>query len=175
MTVLGFTVVRSRIIPNNRGFERAAAMVQVASIQEAAAVIAKLNGREVAGQDGPETGLSRLPQGGATLSVKYAGQDQMPSDNLYVSGLPALIDQTSLNKLFTSAGHTVIRSKVIPDTRGTGFGAAMVQLGSIAEAEAAIRTFNGQVVAEPPSAYDHRPASVARASSTTAAGSGMLL
>ena len=66
-------------------------------------------------------GFSELDPSQGKLTVKYSGQSGTPSDNLYISGLPSpQIDQASLHEMFTGLGLTVVRSRVIPDTKGWG-------------------------------------------------------
>eukprot|EP00928_Gymnodinium_smaydae_P099231 TRINITY_DN940_c0_g1_i2.p1 TRINITY_DN940_c0_g1~~TRINITY_DN940_c0_g1_i2.p1 ORF type:complete len:1251 (-),score=304.53 TRINITY_DN940_c0_g1_i2:140-3784(-) len=180
-TAQGFTVQRSKIIADTKGRGVTAAMVQVASVDEARAAIEAFNGQTVIGPDEPMPAAAAAtpPNAGkgfgkgsgafgtaaaaaaeGKLQVKYAGQMGSPSDNLYLAGLPATVDETLLNQMFTGAGFSVQRSKIIPDTRGLGFAAAMVQVGSQQEAAAAIEAFNGQTVLGPekPTAPSPRPA-----------------
>merc|ERR1712048_170681 len=137
---MGQTVVRSRVIPDSKGTGSSVAMVQLASVDQATAAIAALNGSMLA-----------LPQasvaGGTCLTVKYAGDGNTPSDNLYLTGLPGEgVDQAALQQIFEGLGLTVMRSRLIPDTRGSGTAAAMVQLASQEEAATAISSLNGQVL-----------------------------
>jgi hypothetical protein len=133
-------------------------MVQLTSAEEAAAAIEQLNGQQVIGEAPQQNaavgaalsgGTQRVAPGGggsSALLVKYAGDGVTPSDNLYISGLPGTITQEALMSLFQGLGLMVQRSRIIPDTRGTGRGAAMVQVGSLEEAASAIVQLNGQIV-----------------------------
>ena len=50
-------------------------------------------------------------------TVRFAGAEQNPSDNLYLQGLPSpAVDKQSLDHLFKSIGLTVVRSRVLPGT-----------------------------------------------------------
>ena len=64
-------------------------------------------------------------------------------NRLYVGNLPYDIDDERLRELFSQAGTvesaTVIRDRETGRSRGFGF----VQMASAAEAESAIRTFDG--------------------------------
>uniref|UniRef100_A0A7S4SHH4 RRM domain-containing protein n=1 Tax=Alexandrium monilatum TaxID=311494 RepID=A0A7S4SHH4_9DINO len=152
---LGLTVVRSRTIPDTRGAGTSAAMVQLASVEEASSAILALNGEPFpaaeplppAGAKGAKVCAGQWGGGGTMLRLKYAGgESSQPSDNLYITGLPSPPpDQATLNLVFVGLGFTVVRSKVIPDTRGTGISAAMVQLASREEAASAIATLDGEV------------------------------
>merc|ERR1719503_397787 len=138
-------------------------MVQLSSVDEATAAIQALNGQDFAGlmaggqaqqqsQQQPQQQWSVPTQSqaaggsgsGHQLEVKYAGTG-LPSDNLYIKGLPSPeVDKDTLNAMFTSLGFTVLRSRTMPDMRGQGNSAAMVQLSSVDEATAAIQALNGQ-------------------------------
>jgi len=165
---LGLTVVRSKIIPDTKGLGSSAAMVQVGSVSEASHAISQLSDtapaaapaawsstavpppkRQRTDWNTPGFGASSMvATAGGTLTVKYAGADAQPSDNLYILGLPSpSVDQQALNELITGLGLTVARSKIIPDTRGTGSSAALVQVGSQEEADCAIQFLNGQTAA----------------------------
>merc|ERR1711924_444301 len=92
---------------------------------------------------GSPSWLTRTSPG--VLNLKYAGAGNQPSDNLYITGLPSpQVEQETLNNLFSGLHLTVVRSKIIPDTKGLGCSAAMVQLGSVEEAQAAIDVLQGQ-------------------------------
>lgn len=150
-------VLRSKIIPDTKGTGSSAAMVQVSSVDEATAIIGALSGQPcplTAGSQsnggGTPAAASRASWASAqatpnVLSLKFAGQGNVPSDNLYISGLPSpQVEQHTLTNLFNGLNMTVIRSKVIPDTKGLGSSAAMVQLGSVEEAQQAIDVLQGQ-------------------------------
>lgn len=81
-----------------------------------------------------------------TLMLKYAGRDNMPSENLYMTGVPAGVDVSQLTQMFVDGGFTVVRARVIPDAWGNGYCAGMVQLGGVEEATQAIQAFTGHVL-----------------------------
>ena len=78
------------------------------------------------------------------LQVTFARSKQTTSDNLYLRGVPSGLDSSSLNSLFLELGLAVKRSKVIPSERGASTCHAMVQLGSVEEATAAIAALDGR-------------------------------
>merc|ERR1712217_452867 len=98
---------------------------------------------------------SKSPGGGArgtsstnrpTMSVKYAGDAKTASANLFISGLPCpQVDEVPLRQLFEALGLTVMRAKVLPDNKGRGNSAAMVELASVEQATQAIQHLNGEV------------------------------
>jgi len=85
------------------------------------------------------------PETRAVLNVKFSGAGNQPSDNLYITGLPSpQVEQATLNNFFSRLQLTVVRSRIIPDTRGLGSCTAMVQLQSVEAAQAAIDVLHGQ-------------------------------
>merc|ERR1719383_1557765 len=161
-TGLGLTVVRSRVIPDAKGVGSSAAMVQLASTEEASTAIMSWHGQPCVEEAHiPQHHMQSLQQltpaqptlkrpkmsrtdPAMTIAIKYAGDGNMPSDNLYISGLPSpVVDEDVLQGLFTDMGFTIVRSRVIPDTKGTGSSAALVQLASKEEAASAIAQLNG--------------------------------
>mmetsp|Transcript_71252 Transcript_71252/g.130452 ORF Transcript_71252/g.130452 Transcript_71252/m.130452 type:complete len:510 (-) Transcript_71252:93-1622(-) len=146
---LGYTVARSKVIPDSRGMGNSAAMVQLNSEEEATGAIGMLNGEMwgTLSEGGGTNGHATAAVNGNVLEVKFAGSDpSIPSANLYITGLPsAAPSQTQMNAVFTGLGYKVVRSKIIPDTRGKGSSAAMVQLGDVEQATAAIGQLNGEV------------------------------
>lgn len=88
-------------------------------------------------------GLVQKGAGKGLLTVKYAGTGA-PSGNLFVKDLPGdNVDVATLTNLFTALEFTVTRAKVMP---GSGTCAAMVELGSQAEAALAIEILHGQAL-----------------------------
>merc|ERR1712110_892207 len=123
-TALGLTVVRSRVFPDTRGTGCSSAMVQVSSIEEAATAIQSLHGQDANAflpqqhaVQTPQQMVATVPATAPTidalnmpLTVKYAGQGQLPCDNLYLTGLPSPgTDEASLKQMFTMMGLTVVR------------------------------------------------------------------
>jgi hypothetical protein len=139
----GMTVLRCKVIADTRGSGSSAAMLQVSSVEEAAAAIEALSGQEYPGASGGNGNGSA----GGVLTVKFAGQGGEPSDNLYITGLPSpSVDPQILTNLFNDINLSVVRSKIIADTQGRGYSGAMVQVSSVEEAQAAIDALNGQQV-----------------------------
>jgi len=66
-------------------------------------------------------------------------------DNLYLTGLPGSdLDETGLKRIFSQLGCAIVRSRIFPDTRGTGHCAAMVQVVDQEQAEVAIKHLHGR-------------------------------
>jgi RNA recognition motif-containing protein len=149
---IGCTHKRTKIIPDSKGWGYCAALVQVGSQEEAALLMENLAGQTLSNEDMKELApnapthhvQSGVKDGQATLAVRFAGRDNAPSDNLYVTGLPTTADEQLLKNLFGGLHMTVGRAKMIPDTKGFGSCAAMVQLGSLDEATKAIAELHGQ-------------------------------
>eukprot|EP00928_Gymnodinium_smaydae_P081750 TRINITY_DN65212_c0_g1_i2.p1 TRINITY_DN65212_c0_g1~~TRINITY_DN65212_c0_g1_i2.p1 ORF type:complete len:793 (-),score=131.61 TRINITY_DN65212_c0_g1_i2:30-2408(-) len=79
------------------------------------------------------------------MRVKYAGTEQAPSNNLYVSGLPSpTIVANVLRGVFQERGLKVLRIRLLPDNRGKGQSAAMVLLFNQDMAEKSISLFDGK-------------------------------
>merc|ERR1719253_1286443 len=86
------------------------------------------------------------------MVVKYANKNKpatgggaMPKDNLYLTGVPSAgLDDDSLKAMFAEVGLQATRTRIFPDTRGTGSCAAMVQLATPEQASLAIQMLNGR-------------------------------
>jgi RNA recognition motif-containing protein len=149
---IGCVCKRSKIIPDTKGWGCCAALVQVGSQEEAALLMENLAGQTLSNEDMKELAPNApthfaqpgVKDGQATLVVRFAGKDNAPSDNLYMAGLPTTADEQLLRNLFVGIQMTVKRVKMIPDTKGYGNCAAMVQLGSLDEATQAISELHGQ-------------------------------
>eukprot|EP00929_Paragymnodinium_shiwhaense_P010969 TRINITY_DN1160_c1_g1_i1.p1 TRINITY_DN1160_c1_g1~~TRINITY_DN1160_c1_g1_i1.p1 ORF type:complete len:484 (-),score=144.82 TRINITY_DN1160_c1_g1_i1:446-1897(-) len=146
----GLTITSMRVLFDSHGKGTCGAMVRLTSQPEAEMAISLLNGTTMHAV--PEA-LAQQAAGGKgaaggpkPLHLKYAGRDNNPSENLYVTGLPSQIDDGTLIKMFTDNGFTVTKSKVIYDEWGTGYSAGLVAVGSAEEAAAAIQHFSGQVI-----------------------------
>jgi cold-inducible RNA-binding protein len=70
----------------------------------------------------------------------------MNNTKLYVGGLPFSMDEAAVEQLFAESG--TVLSVSIPTDRETGRkrGFAFVEMGSQADAEAAVKALNGQTV-----------------------------
>merc|ERR1712151_1140612 len=115
------------MFPDTQGTGCSSAMVQVSSQEEAATAIQALHGQDanaflpaqytvqasqqmVAAVPATAPTINAL---GMPLTVKYAGQGQLPCDNLYLTGLPSPgTDEASLKQMFTTMGLTVVRLRV---------------------------------------------------------------
>lgn len=74
------------------------------------------------------------------LVVRYQGpKNALPSDNLYVKGLPAWISEDQVREFFAAAG-TVVSVKVMPPSEGAEDSTALVRMSSVAEASLAVGT-----------------------------------
>uniref|UniRef100_A0A7S0B990 RRM domain-containing protein n=1 Tax=Pyrodinium bahamense TaxID=73915 RepID=A0A7S0B990_9DINO len=98
-----------------------------------------------------------------TLTVKYSSRDQSPTNELYIIGWPASSNPTQLSQTFEAEGFNVVKSSLLPDTKGLGTCAGFVKLASEEEAAAAIEAFHGAAVEMP------NPPPVAAALSAAAA------
>jgi len=122
-------VVRLKVL-EPRGSEAldCAALVQLACIEEAQAAVEALHGRVLAAPMPP-------------MRVRYAGKDQQPGSNLYIAGLPMTVHEQQLRSTFAQCGVVVrLRLLVQPGRPETH---ALVQMGSVDEAEYAIQKLNG--------------------------------
>eukprot|EP00929_Paragymnodinium_shiwhaense_P073470 TRINITY_DN37448_c0_g1_i1.p1 TRINITY_DN37448_c0_g1~~TRINITY_DN37448_c0_g1_i1.p1 ORF type:complete len:859 (+),score=163.80 TRINITY_DN37448_c0_g1_i1:80-2656(+) len=151
------SVKRCRLLPpvqhegsnGKAGFSQtdAAGLVQMGTIEEASSAIQALNGT--------------VPEGvGARMIVRFAAEKDngrnttvapdTPSDNLYVKGLPLGTPDMLLRAVFAQFG-TVTRLKVLPPRPGdatTNDCAALVQMSSVGEAEAAVTALHGRALAQ---------------------------
>lgn len=118
------TVVRLKILePRGNEAMDCAALVQMASVEEAQASVESLHGRVLA---------APLPP----MRVRFAGKDQEESANLYVAGLPTTIMEQQLRQTFAECGN-VVRLRLLVDG-GKPETHALVQMGSVEEAQVAI-------------------------------------
>lgn len=138
LVAYGLNVARIKVINDNRDPTLIfAVIVQMGSQEEAAAAIQALHGQKC------DDVFKVQPK---PLMVKYSGREEQPSENLYITGLPSAVDDTTLGQIFVQSGFTVVRAKIIQDSWGTGYSAGMVTVGSQEEAAAAITALTGQVV-----------------------------
>jgi len=84
------------------------------------------------------------------LTIRFHGKDPtLPSDNIYVKGLPPNFTQDMLHLLFGQCG-TMRRSRILMSRRelpddATLDSAALVQMSTVDEAQMAIQMLNGRV------------------------------
>lgn len=79
-------------------------------------------------------------------SGRPAGEEPPPSDNLYVTGLPAGIDDQLLKQLFDTHGR-VVQCKVLSNPQGgQAKVAALVRFESVEKAQAVKENLNGSVL-----------------------------
>jgi len=141
------TVRRSRILlpPPSHVAVDSAALVQMASAEESTRAIQMLNGR--------------VPEGvGPQMAIRFAelrvaggsdAPDQTPSDNLYVKGLPLGTPDFLLRAVFAQFG-TVVRLRVLEPRKGEALDcAALVQMASVEDAQAAVQALHGRMLAAP--------------------------
>jgi len=123
-------VVRLRLLENPDPEQpTCAALVQMSRVEEATQALNALHGKTL--------GLPLPP-----MHVKYAGKDQIASDNLYVSALPRTISEDEIRQTFTKYGN-IVRLRMLtqegrPETH------ALVQLESEQLAAAALRDLDGK-------------------------------
>jgi len=149
----GFNVLRSKILPDNLGVGSSAALVQLASQDEASSAMLALNGRDLSAvMCGSASGLVAAqppvvaaPFGSGVLFARYEGDGVTPSDTVHITGLPSpSVDNSDLCQLLTGLGCRVVRSKVMPDVQGVGSSGALVQVGSQGEAASALKALDGK-------------------------------
>ena len=79
------------------------------------------------------------------LRFVYHPEDQTPMGNLYITGLPSTLGLGELDQIFHDLGISVTRSKIVSGS-WTDTCAALVQVGSLEEAEIAIECLNDKEV-----------------------------
>lgn len=152
------TVKRCRLLPpvhnqggnGKTGFSQtdAAGLVQMATLEEAAAAIEALNGIVPEGIGAPRM-IVRFAETKENGRSDTRAPDTVPSDNLYVKGLPLETPEILLRAVFAQFG-SVSRLKVLPPRPGdaqTNDCAALVQMSSVSEAEAAVAALHGRALA----------------------------
>lgn len=139
------TVRRCRVLQSAGTYATldSAALVQMASGPEAQEAIDLLNGH-VPDMAGPLM-VIRYAEPKAAVEIKT-----VPSDNLYVKGLPLGTPDFLLRAVFVQFG-TVVRLKVL-EPRGNEANdcAALVQMAGVEEAKMAVQELHGRVLAAPP-------------------------
>jgi len=149
----GFNVQRAKIMPDKFGAGSVTGMVQVASVEEGVAAIRQFHGKPsdlalaAPSKDEMDKAVAALPAPKVPLRVSYSGRaGGEKTRNLYVAGLPTGIEQTTVHRMFVSAGLKVTRVKVLEDRQNFGSVAALVELQTQDEADAAISMFNKKVL-----------------------------
>jgi RNA recognition motif-containing protein len=139
------TVRQCRLLQST-GFQTnqmdAVALVRMGNTQEAQEAIQMLNGR--------------VPDGiGPPMFIRYAEpkpeaeSKTIPSDNLYVKGLPLGTPDFLLRAVFAQYGR-VVRLRILePRANEANDSAALVQMGDSDEAAKAIQELHGRVLAAP--------------------------
>jgi len=121
-------VLRCKVLePRNGEGHDCAALVQMSHVEEARVAVEALHGRVL---------TSPLPR----MKVKFAGRDQQPGSNLYVAGLPQTLLEQQLRSTFAQCGQVVRLRLLIQPGRTERH--ALVQMGSVAEAQLAIDRLN---------------------------------
>jgi len=123
----------------------------------------------------PAVAESKVPAGAAalasqqrlqreTMSLKYFSFDEAPCQSIFMTGLPSPEGEAAtLLQMFMGIGLKVDQIKMVPDLRGIGSSAAVVQFTSNEEAEYAISTLNGKRPADFGLTFNPLPASQRRA------------
>lgn len=109
-----------------------AALVQMSTTTEAQSAVEALNGSSLAS--------IALPQ----MKVRYAGKDQRPGCNLYITGLPLTTKESELRACFMQCGQ-VIRMRLLSQ-HGRSEAHALVEMNSVEEASHAIEKLNGTIL-----------------------------
>jgi hypothetical protein len=122
-----------------------AALVQMASVEEATMALHMLNGRV------PDCGGPQMAIRFAEPKMGMGFSELAPSDNLYVKGLPLGTPDFLLRAVFEQYG-AVIRLKVLEPRGEAQDCAALIQMEGVAEAKAAVEALHGRVLAaqDPP-------------------------
>ena len=126
-------VVRLKVMEPTGENVDCAALVQMSSISEAQAAVEALNG----------TSLLDIA---AQMKVRYAGKDQKPGCNLYVTGLPLTTRETELRACFSQCGQ-VCRMRLLSQY-GRPEAHALVEMMTPEEASLAIQKLNGATGAQ---------------------------
>eukprot|EP00435_Cladocopium_sp_Y103_P037228 s1133_g9.t2 len=124
-------VVRLKVMEPTGENVDCAALVQMSSIPEAQAAVEALNG-------------SSLSEAVSHIKVKYAGKDQRPGCNLYVTGLPLTTKESELRARFTQCGQ-VCRMRLLSQ-HGRTEAHALVEMMTTEEASLAIQKLNGSTL-----------------------------
>lgn len=124
-------VVRLKVMEPTGENVDCAALVQMSSIPEAQEAVEALNG-------------SSLSEAVSHIKVKYAGKDQRPGCNLYVTGLPLTTKESELRARFTQCGQ-VCRMRLLSQ-HGRTEAHALVEMMTMEEASLAIQKLNGSTL-----------------------------
>jgi len=124
-----------------------AALIQMASAEEARAAIQSLHGTVPEGA-GPQMSV-RYAEVRSQANAELGPGGVEPNDNLYVKGLPLGTPDFLLRAVFAQFG-TVVWLKVL-DPRGAEAldCAALVQMATVDEAQAAVAALHGRVLSAP--------------------------
>jgi len=127
-------VVRLRLLDNpDPDQPTCAALVQMSRVEEATMAMKALHGKTIS--------VNRLPP----MRVKYAGREQAPGENLYVTALPRTITEDQVRQTFAKYGE-IKRLKLLtqharPETH------VLIQLASPQIAAQALRELDGSAPA----------------------------
>eukprot|EP00405_Crypthecodinium_cohnii_P025364 CAMPEP_0206496016 /NCGR_PEP_ID=MMETSP0324_2-20121206/49068_1 /ASSEMBLY_ACC=CAM_ASM_000836 /TAXON_ID=2866 /ORGANISM="Crypthecodinium cohnii, Strain Seligo" /LENGTH=916 /DNA_ID=CAMNT_0053980773 /DNA_START=145 /DNA_END=2895 /DNA_ORIENTATION=+ len=122
-------VLRLRLLENpDPDQPTCAALVQMSRVEEAAVAVRQLHGRPLSVAVPP-------------MHVRFAGRDQGNPDNLYVSGLPRTITESSIRQTFAQYGE--IKQLKLLQQSGSYEARALVRLESPQAAARAQRELDG--------------------------------
>lgn len=137
----------SRELPEDATLD-SAALVQMSSVEEATRAIQMLNGTVPEGV-GPQMVIRFAEAKTGATATSGASNEQTPTDNLYVKGLPLSTPDFLLRAVFAQFGN-VVRLKILEPRGGEALDcAALVQMASVDESKAAVQALHGRVLAAP--------------------------
>eukprot|EP00929_Paragymnodinium_shiwhaense_P081207 TRINITY_DN4243_c0_g1_i1.p1 TRINITY_DN4243_c0_g1~~TRINITY_DN4243_c0_g1_i1.p1 ORF type:complete len:764 (-),score=227.24 TRINITY_DN4243_c0_g1_i1:236-2527(-) len=103
------------------------ALVEMSTVEEAKAAVEALHGKVLSAPQPP-------------MRVRFAGKEQKPGANLYIAGLAPTIQEQQLHQTFEKVGK-VVRLRLLEKAESAETH-ALVQMGSLEEAEKAIEELN---------------------------------
>lgn len=158
-------VMSTKLIPPKGGQPDMVAMVRMGSVDQASHAIATLNGITLTARFATNSRPAATPQAPApsmpvetsrrgswqeprSNMISGGAKQAEPADepNLYVKGLPLETTYEGLLEMFQPYGH-VASARILHPKAGHNDVTAMVRMGSIPEAEAAIDNLHGMPVA----------------------------
>jgi len=144
-------VTRGTVLPSSPGVAHTAALVRMASVQEAKWLVDNLHGNIPEGLGDPvyikfANNSRRSADAGnalpsATTQTPLAAQ---PSEHLYMKGFPVETTEESLRAILGPYG-TLISIRLLPATPGASTVAAFVQMGSLDEAQWLVDNLDGNI------------------------------
>lgn len=163
------TVMSVRVLQSPAGVDNAAALVQMSCVTEAEWLVNNVNGNIPEGLSAPimikfannGKGISKgsMPYGAGDMGWNDVGWNAMampaaspvpvnqpgqPSDNLYMKGFHADIDENGLRVILGPYGN-IVSVKVLPPPTGKSCAAALVRMSTREEAKWLVDNMNGNI------------------------------